>query len=191
MKIHQILITFSWVLCGQLFADVPRSPSINGYSALLLRSPFIIEKPEVKAPEVVVNSSLALRGMAALEDGWYVVVVDRKNPTQNIILREGGAANDKGLRLIRVNQNKSDYNKSTVQIMSGGRTQSVGYNPADIKKSLATAKPVTKTAQSTRPPIPTTQTKPSTTATPSSSDTSSRRPRVRRTVTAPPVPKTR
>ncbi|MFC5050017.1 hypothetical protein ACFPK9_05275 [Rubritalea spongiae] len=174
-------------------AAPPKSPSINEYQALLLRSPFIIKKPEVKTPEVVVNSALALRGVAALDDGWYVVVVDRKNPNQNIILREGEAANDQGLRLVRVNQNKSDYNKTTVQVMSGGRTQTVGYNPADIQKSIAAAKapvtrPAVKPATTTRPPLPTTQTNSTPSSTP---DSSTRRPRVRRTVTAPPASKTK
>jgi hypothetical protein len=190
----KILITlFSLVLITALTAAAPKLPSMNDYKVLLNRSPFIIKKSVQKAPEVKVNTSLTLRGVAELEDGWYVVVVDRKKPDQNIILREGQPANAEGVKLVRVNQKASDYKKTTVIVSSGGRQLTITYNDADIQKSIATAKkPTTKavvnrTSTNTRPPIPTTA---KSNTTPPTSNSSSRRPRVRRTVTPPPVPRT-
>ncbi len=193
MKFYRIALTFYVALSSWLHASAPESPQMQDYEKLLERSPFIIKKPAA-APVVKVNTSLTLRGVAALNDGWYVVVVDRKNPKQNIILREGRPANANGIRLVKVNQDKTDYNKTTVVVMSGGRSLTIGYNSADIKKSLAAAKPPVKkvvssqrTPASNRPPIPTTASQSN--AQPKT-NSSGRRPRVRRTTTPPPVPRT-
>lgn len=170
-------------------AAVPQIPTMNDYRLLLERSPFNIKKVEAPTVQPKVNSSLTLRGVAKLKGGWFVTVVDRKSPKTNIVLREGKPANSDGIRLVKVNQNKSDYKKTTAVVMTGGRQMTIGYNPTDIKNSIAKAtksvpKSVPKT--STRPPIPTAgSTKPST-----STNSTGRRPRVRRT-TPPPVPRTK
>jgi hypothetical protein len=173
-------------------AAVPQIPSMNDYSPLLKRSPFIIKKVEAPSVQPKVNNSLTLKGLAKLKGGWFVTVVDRKSPKTNIVLREGKPANSDGIRLVKVNQNKSDYKKTTAVVMSGGRQMTITYNATDIKNSIAKAtKSVKATPRVTpktnsRPPIPTAgATKPST-----STNSTGRRPRVRRT-TPPPVPRTK
>lgn len=193
MKVFCLVVTWLTGMSATVSAVAPATPSMSDYRMLLKRSPFIIKKPAVPVVQPKVNSSLTLRGVAKLSNGWFVTVVDRKAPKENIVLREGRPVNAKGLRLIKVNQNNDDYKKTTVIVMSGGRQITIGYNPADIKNSLvkatraAAVKPAPR-VNTTRMPIPTAS---KSGATPPKTNSSGRRPRVRRRVTPPPVPRTK
>lgn len=167
---------------------VPKNPSMNEFAGILGdKSPFIIKKPIEREAPAPVNTALSLRGVSWFKSGWIVTLIDRKEPNKNIILREGAAAK-KGIKLIKVNQDKSDYTKTTAVVLTGGRQVSVGFNMPSInssRKKMATAATAATSAtaakrSNVRPPIPIrSATQPSAQSTNSSSG---RRPRVRRPV---------
>ena len=170
-------------------AAAPKKPDMKDFSIPASRSPFVIKTKTVAQPKKQ-NATLLLKGVAKFKDGWFVTLVDKKNLRENIYLKEGQPANKDGMRLVRVNQNTSDYLKTKVVVMAGGRAQTVEYNSTAIQKSYTAAKTTARKTNanrrtsSNRPPLPTTGNQNKT-----SNKSSGRRPRVRRT-TPPPVPRT-
>ncbi|MFC4993628.1 hypothetical protein [Rubritalea tangerina] len=197
---HKLLTVLSANILLAMLAEgtVPINPNFNEFSAIPKRSPFIIKKKVIADAPKPVSTSLALRGVTKFDDGWYVTVVDRKDPKTRIVLKEGKPTNKNGLRLVKVNPNKNSYMQTTAVVMSGGSQQTIGFNSTDIKNSIAKAsKVVTKAAPKGQPVRPTTSNRPpvptagKTTPTPSTNSTG-RRPRVRRTPSpTPPVPRTK
>jgi len=128
-------------------STIPQDPQFKDFSELLTKSPFEIEIKAEEAPkEQAPPSFYSLRGVVQLGDGWMATLINRKDPNKNIILHQGVAKD--GLTLVNVNQNGDDYHKTEAIINENGRVTSVGYNTADIKKSLAkTAIPVANRPQ--------------------------------------------
>lgn len=172
-------------------AAAPKNPTFAEYQHIPERSPFVIKKKAEAIIQAKPNNSLTLRGVSKFKSGWIVTLVDRKDPKKSIVLREGQPANKKGIRLLKVNQSKDGYAKTTAVVLTGGRQVTVNFNMASIKKShtqsakgVKASKPRASNsrtkASSKRPPIPVSSSKNK-----PKKSTSGRRPRVRRT--APPV----
>lgn len=161
-------------------AAAPKNPSMDEFRGLLGdKSPFIIKKPPERVVQAPVNTSLSLRGVSRFKSGWIVTLVDRKDSKKNIILREGEAAN-KGLKLVRVNQNEDDYAQTSVVVLTGGRQVTVNFDMNAIQNNRKqAAKPVAgRRNPNTRPTIPVKSATKQ--VSPPRPSTSGRRPRVRR-----------
>lgn len=173
----------SLAMLAVVSAAAPRNPSIQEYSKLTEPSPFILKKVELPtATQKPVNTSLSLRGVVKMDDGWWATVVDRKDPTKPITLREGKPAGERGISLSKVMQNVGDYKKTQVVVNMGGRLLTVGYNTAEIKKNLAKGAAASVVRTSQKPSTQTSRT-PQASPTTKPSTSSSRRPRVRRSTT--------
>lgn len=182
MKRFISIIACSLGLVSVATAAAPKNPNMNEFRSLIGRSAFIIKKPPVVSEKKPVNNSLKLRGVSRFKSGWTVTLYDRKKPKENIILNEGAPARD-GLRLISVNQRKGSYQATTVDVLSGGRQVTVGFDNEAIKRSYGKAAAAAKTARKTRPTAvrnPVKSSKATSGATTQKKSTSGRRPRVRR-----------
>ncbi len=153
IKLTQIHLFIGLMIAfGMLPAEsIPKDPLLKDYQGLLRRPLFTQEiKAEVAAPIEKKNSTTYyLRGVSKFEEGWFVSLVDVKNPKQTIFLKEGASDNAQGLRLVKVRQNKDDFTQTRVLVMASGQQITLGYNLRQLKRSITTpAKPTTPLNQS-------------------------------------------
>ncbi len=125
-------------------AEIPKLPEAKDYANLLKRSPFGIKPvkkvekvtlPDEKSepdPEPKPSKDYELRGVTKLQDKWMVVVVDKKNPTKNIIIKQGS---NSGARpeLIGVTQDIDNYELTTATLKLEGQLVTVNYNKESLK----------------------------------------------------------
>lgn len=139
----------------------PKDPEVKEFQALLKRAFFLeIKKPKpvLQAQAPAKNNTLVLRGVARFEEGWLVTLVDRTKPKVTFFLEEGKPKNAQGIRLIKVNQNKQDYTKTTAVLNDNGTQITIGYDQKSIQKGLTKTKQLT----SVRQPLTTPQQEPAT-----------------------------
>jgi hypothetical protein len=166
-----------------LLADVPRKPSESRYTALWNPSSPFTTKPVVEGRVPDETSPLddyALGGVSKLEDGYFVVLLNRKEPDKRLVI-EPGITSD--FEVVSVQWDMSGGKGTTVKIKSAGDTKDIGYDEELMAKkqqqaAAAAAKP---NPQPQVPGLPAALQKP--TATP----TGVRPPRPR--VARPPTPR--
>jgi len=142
------------ILFGSLVAnaEIPKTPEFKNYSHLLQRSPF-----EIKINQMVeqldkpqVRMDYFLRGVTKLESGWMIVIVDRKKPKENIIIKQGANKNSE-MKLLDVIQNKEDYKLTLAKLKIGSQEMTIGYNKAELQRAFQQSnKPATPTPLKTK-----------------------------------------
>ncbi len=133
---------FSILVSTSVMAEIPQTPHYNQFSHLLKNSPFEIKLNEmvkvVDKPQV--RMDYFLRGVTKLQSGWMIVLVDRKKPKENIILKQGLHHSSKIL-LVDVIQNNDDYKLTTARLKLGTQQMTVGYNTSELKMPKSSPPP--------------------------------------------------
>lgn len=123
-------------------AEIPKTPEFKDYANLLERSPFKIKavkkvekveevKPPEPEPEPTPSSDYELRGVTKLHDRWMIVMVDVKEPTKNIMIKQG-ATNGSNLELVGVTQNVDDYKLTSATLKVGDQVLTINYNQESL-----------------------------------------------------------
>jgi len=126
-----------------MFKDFPKAATVN--------------PPTKKVQPPPVKTDWILRGVTHLESGWLVVLGNKKDPRQNVVVYEG-KQNDKGVELVSVTQHPTDYTQTIAKIKSSGREHTIGYSTTDIasrfKASKSTGSKGSKAPSAKRPLSP-------------------------------------
>ena len=132
------------LLCSAVVASaqIPEEEKYSDYKHIVSKDPFAplkqkeIVKQVVKAPPPKVD--WVLKGATKMQDGWLVVISNKKTPRENVIIRENQSR--EGVpSLISVMQNKNDYKKSSIKVKStDGREQIVSFDDAALKVAQTT-----------------------------------------------------
>ena len=145
MKIIKTLIclTITGMFALPVMAAPPVEPKSEDFQSLRstnMFTPLTVIKPNVRTAvkpveKVEPPSDWALRGLMKLEQGWMVVIVNKKDASQRYSLYEGKEYN--GLKLISVEQNETDYLQTKVQIEEDGRPQELNFSEKDMASLLS------------------------------------------------------
>ncbi|WP_411828006.1 hypothetical protein [Luteolibacter sp. AS25] len=140
MKPYQIIFFAFLFVPIQLKADPPSEPSPTDYSVILTRNPFgsTGEKQESRPVAPTKTSSYELQGVTKMADGWLIVIANKANRTQQMIIREG-ANNPDNIVLKNVATDRENYMKATALIAINGAEQEVRYNLEATTAAMNTA----------------------------------------------------
>jgi len=149
MKNTRFITLCLWCLSGVAFAAAPVKVPNSRYARLWTNSPFTV-KPAVTtdADKNVVNpfEDLALGGVSLVNDGYFLVLLNKKEQGKKIIVEPG---RESEYQVLEVRSDPLDPKKTEVVIQMGGRQGTVTY---DEKLLAAAPKPVPQPGQ--RPPVP-------------------------------------
>ena len=157
MTMHTVVFNFKifglcLVTCLCVNAEVPITPQFKNYAHLLKISPFEIKinqmVEQIDQPQV--RTDYFLRGLSKLEKGWMIVIVDRKKPKVNIIIKQGEKSSAE-IELVNVIQNKEDYKLTTATLKVSNQEMTIGYNKAELDSAFQqqTNTPVANSPQTT------------------------------------------
>lgn len=127
---------------GQLLAAPPSRPSQARYTRLHTDSPFTskpISQGPVEAPNPM--EDFALGGVSRLNDGYFVILFNKKKAGEKVVLRPG--AKDNVFQVEEVKWSDKNWKETEVVLRTGSRTGSVTFEEALLKVNPATpaAKP--------------------------------------------------
>lgn len=137
-----IILSILALGAGELLAAPPSRPSQARYTKLHRDSPFTskpISQGTVEAPNPM--EDFALGGVSRLNDGYYVILFNKKKAGEKVVLRPG--AKDNVFQVEEVKWSDKNWKETEVVLRTGSRTGSVTFEEALLKVKPATpaAKP--------------------------------------------------
>ena len=134
-------------LTGANAAEVPRKAPLTRYAELWTRSPFTTPpKPVENAPVENPFDGLALRGIAPLSNGFYLItLVNKKNPTETTTIDTERFSD---YEVVKIERDSEKALGTIVHLKKGTMTGTVAY---DEKLSILKAPPAKKPGQPGQP----------------------------------------
>lgn len=136
-----------------VLADVPKKPTLTRYRNLWNDSLFTSKPiPETgpARPEENPLEDYALGGISRLQDGYYAILINKKDPSDREVIKPGG---DSGFTIVDVKWDESNWKQTVATVQSGSHRGSVGFD--DKLMTPKTAAPQqAQQAQPGRPNIP-------------------------------------
>lgn len=137
---HALLLILLLPLAAS--ADVPNKPTKTRYSVLWTDSPFT-SKPVAPVTERVEENPLddyALGGVSKLEDGYFVVLLNKKDPADRQVIEPGVGS---GFEVLSVKWDMTGGKGTTVRVRKGTDEASIGYDEKllTVKTPAPAAKP--------------------------------------------------
>jgi len=108
-------------------AGVPRKQPVGRYAALWNDSPFTVKPVEEgpKEPEAHPVDDYTLAGVAEMDGGWFVVLMNKKKRDDRVRIKPG-VPNEQGFQVTNVKFGDG-YKDTQVEVMAGGRKTWVAY----------------------------------------------------------------
>ena len=134
---------------------IPKDPTYEEYAIIVEKDPFgPLKKKEVPPPpeqpkepepepDPVPLEEYFLKGVSRFGAGWYVVLVNKKDPATEIYVEEG-KKNELGIKVLGVKKDKYQISKTIVTIESQGEKQEVFYSPSFLAVPKAPTKAPSK-----------------------------------------------
>ncbi len=118
--------------------EVPKNPPLTRYAELWTKSPFTTPpKPPDNAPAANPFEDLALRGIAPLSTGCYLItLVNKKNPTETTIIDTERSAE---YEVVKIERHPEEALGTIVHLKKGAISGTVSYD-----EKLSTLPPPTK-----------------------------------------------
>lgn len=132
---------------GTRAAEVPKDPQLTRYADLWLKSPFTTPPKKVEdAPPVNPFEDLALRGIAPLSTGNYLItLVNKKNPTETTIIDTERSAE---YEVVKIERHPEEALGTVVHLKKGTISGTVSYD----EKLSTLPPPGPKKPQAGQPP---------------------------------------
>lgn len=156
MRFHPMIRTFFLLLLPlTVAADIPRKPSPTRYTTLWNPSPFTT-KPVIEGEVREEESPLddyALGGVSKVEEGYFVVLLNKKDPQQREVIEPGGASE---FKVEEVKWDISGGKDTVVRIRHHDDVKDIGFDRELLtKKQQATTarNQAAEKAQQLKPPV--------------------------------------
>lgn len=137
-----------------LMAAPPQKYPLQKYASLWLNSPFTT-KPVVTDTAVAKDNPLndwALGGITKFPDGWFVVLLNKKNPEERKLILPSGQSD---FKVVQVVEDPEDYRKTKVTLSADGQQGEVSYDEKLLTIKTAPTAPANPAAgQNIQPPNP-------------------------------------
>lgn len=145
-----ILISLWLALTAVLSADAPNQPVLTRYTKLWTDSPFTT-KPEAETgiPEENPLEDYALGGITKLADGYFAILINKKDPTKNETIVPGSPSD---FQIVDVKWDRDKWKETVVTVRHGSNTGVVRFEDKLITVKTATPKKPQKPGG--RPAIP-------------------------------------
>lgn len=109
------------------FAEVPRTPTLTRYSSLWTNSPFTSEPPPPQgAAAQNPLDDYSLGGISKLNDGYYAILINRKNPAEPKKIIRPGTKSD--FEVVEVNWSDTNWKDTVAVIRHQGKQGSVTFD---------------------------------------------------------------
>src|SRR5262245_15907450 len=113
------LMTAVLGLTGVAFAEAPRKQGLSRYSMLWTNSPFTVKPTEESVQAVNPLNDWALGGVSEVNGGYYLILMNRKKPTETEIVEPGV---ESAFKVLAVRRDPVDYLKTQVQVSYHGES---------------------------------------------------------------------
>ncbi|GAA5484346.1 hypothetical protein [Haloferula sargassicola] len=122
-----------------LLAAPPREPTLTRYSSLWTDSPFTTKPPPPEGP-VAVNpfEGYSLGGISKLEDGYFAILLNAKDPEEKVLIRPGYKSD---FEILEVNWSDTNWKETTVKVKNGAKTGTIAFDDAQLSLKAPTAAP--------------------------------------------------
>lgn len=112
-------------------AETPRPPTLTRYSRLWTDSPFTSKPagPASISPDNPLNDYV-LGGASRLNDGYYVILLNKKKPEEKKVIRPGSSSE---FEILAVNWSSTAWKDTTVTVRHGANTATLGFDEQALK----------------------------------------------------------
>lgn len=111
-------------------ADPPRQMPVTRYTPLWSDSPFTTKPPPPTAPEAANPfEGYSLGGVSKLADGYFVVLLNAKDPNENVLIRPGYKSD---WEIVEVDWSKTNWRETKVKLKKGSTVGTVGFDTANL-----------------------------------------------------------
>ncbi len=150
--VKAILSILALVIASGAFvsADAPRQLPVIRYAPLWNDSPFTSKPPPQVAPEETNPfEGYSLGGVSKLADGYFVVLINAKDPNENVLIRPGYKSD---WEIVEVDWSNTNWRETKVKLNKGGTVGTIGFDTANltIKPPVAAAQPAQNNQQGGR-----------------------------------------
>lgn len=121
-----------FLITGHLIAGPPQKYPLTKYRSMWEQS-LVTEKPPPPEKEEVEDTTAlddyALSGWTQTEGGYFVTLINQKNPTERLTVSPG-LPSPPGLppiKVVRVDQNPNDFMSAKVVFDVGGKQKTIGF----------------------------------------------------------------
>ncbi len=113
-----------------LLAAPPKEPQLTRYTRLWTDSPFTAKPPPPTAPEAINPfEGYSLGGVTKLKDGYFVVVLNDKDPEKKVLIRPGYKSE---FEVVDVSWSDTNWKDTTVRVKQGSRTGTLAFDDAQL-----------------------------------------------------------
>lgn len=121
------IISCTFLLSAWAVADLPRKMPISNYSSLWNNSPFT-SKPPPPPPGEEINplDDYALIGVSPIGQGYRVTLINKKQPTERIMVDTGDTRS--GFEILGITRKSGNPLGTEVRMRSGSKTGTVSYD---------------------------------------------------------------
>ena len=115
------------LLALPVMAAAPKKPANSKYSELWLDSPFKINSETIimDTPTEDPFKDWALGGVTKFPDGYFVILLHKKNLDERLVIQPGQVSDWK---VLEVNDCAMNYRSTTVKMMHGSAQGLIGYD---------------------------------------------------------------
>ncbi|BCX50039.1 hypothetical protein HAHE_39470 [Haloferula helveola] len=136
---HAILL-LSLLFAASVLADAPNQLRLTDYQKLWTDSPFTSKPPPPPPPDAPPNplEDYALGGISKLADGYYAILLNKKDPSDKVVIRPGS---DGDYKVVDVQWSEGNWKDTVVTVQSGSQRGTVAFE--DKLLAVKTAAPAT------------------------------------------------
>ncbi len=116
-----VLLAF---LALPVMAAAPKKPADSRYSELWQHSPFGINAEVKPTPPDDPFKDWALGGVTKFPDGYFVILLHKKNTDERLVIQPGQSSE---FKILEVKDAGADYRSTTVKMMRGSAQGIVGF----------------------------------------------------------------
>ena len=147
---HAILL-LSLLFAASALADAPNQLRLTDYQKLWTDSPFTSKPPPPAPPGPAANplEDYALGGISKLADGYYAILLNKKDPSDKVVIRPGS---DGDFKVVEVQWSEGNWKDTVVTIQSGNQRGTVAFE--DKLLAVKTAAPEKPTGAKPQVPTP-------------------------------------
>lgn len=130
-----ILILFG--LAAAAFGAPPSQPNLTRYTTLWTDSPFTA-KPPPPEPTGTVNpfEGYSLGGISKLEDGYFGILLNDKDPEKKEVIRPGHKSE---FEIVEVNWSETNWRDTTVKVKRGSQVGTLAFDSGQLTLSAPVA----------------------------------------------------
>jgi hypothetical protein len=127
MHLSLRILLLAPAITGWAMADLPRKAPIGKYTGLWTNSPFTSKPPPPEqGPVVNPLEDYALAGVSPIGGGYRVTMLNRKNPTERIVVDSDKPSG--GFKILAVNRKAGDPLGTVVSMTSGSIKGTVAFD---------------------------------------------------------------